>query len=260
MDNNGFFIGWQEKLHPSYKSMIRKLLVAFISVALLVIVLFVTNQSRFNNHFFKLGKINEVVGVYQNSPVPILNVSDNSLDPGISKDLLLVGYGKAGAEGIMKSIQDDLGDLNGKTIKLQGSLIYGDGKTVLELTKKENSVLELINNEVVNESPEIQKSMLELSGEIIDPKCYFGVMKPGEGKIHKSCAIRCISGGIPPVFKVSGSSKNEFYIILGQDGSKINKNVLEYIAEPVMIKGNTYEMHGWKVIEINPSDITIIQS
>lgn len=24
-------------------------------------------------------------------------------------------------------------------------------------------------------------------------------MKPGEGKAHRACAIRCIAGGIPPV-------------------------------------------------------------
>ena len=27
-------------------------------------------------------------------------------------------------------------------------------------------------------------------GEIIDPKCYAGAMKPGDGKAHKSCAAR----------------------------------------------------------------------
>lgn len=39
---------------------------------------------------------------------------------------------------------------------------------------------------------------MTLEDEIIDPKCYFGVI-PGKGKIHRSCAIRCISDGIPPV-------------------------------------------------------------
>ena len=48
--------------------------------------------------------------------------------------------------------------------------------------------------------------MMDVKGEIVDPKCFFGVMKPGEGKPHKDCAIRCILGGIPPVLKVTDES------------------------------------------------------
>ena len=39
-----------------------------------------------------------------------------------------------------------------------------------------------------------------LTGEIVDTKCHFGVMKAGEGKVHRECAVRCISGGAPPGF------------------------------------------------------------
>ena len=35
-----------------------------------------------------------------------------------------------------------------------------------------------------------------LTGEIVDSKCFLGVMNPGNLKPHKACAIRCISGGI----------------------------------------------------------------
>lgn len=39
-----------------------------------------------------------------------------------------------------------------------------------------------------------------LDGELVDSKCYLGTMKPGDGKTHKSCAILCLRGGIPPLF------------------------------------------------------------
>jgi len=38
-------------------------------------------------------------------------------------------------------------------------------------------------------------------GEIVDSKC-LGVMTPGQLTTHRACAIRCISGGIPPVLHV----------------------------------------------------------
>jgi len=37
----------------------------------------------------------------------------------------------------------------------------------------------------------------DLVGEIVDSKCYFGNMNPGNGKVHRDCAVRCMSGGIP---------------------------------------------------------------
>ena len=39
-----------------------------------------------------------------------------------------------------------------------------------------------------------------LIGEIVDSKRYLGVMNPGNGKVHRDCAVRCLSGGIPPIF------------------------------------------------------------
>ena len=39
-------------------------------------------------------------------------------------------------------------------------------------------------------------------GEIVDSKCFLGVMNPGRLTPHRACAIRCISGGVPPVLLV----------------------------------------------------------
>jgi hypothetical protein len=36
-----------------------------------------------------------------------------------------------------------------------------------------------------------------LIGEIVDTKCFLGVMNPGEGKVPRECAALCLSGGIP---------------------------------------------------------------
>ena len=35
-------------------------------------------------------------------------------------------------------------------------------------------------------------------GELVDTKCYSGVMRPATGKVHRACAIRCLRGGVPP--------------------------------------------------------------
>ena len=64
----------------------------------------------------------------------------------------------------------------------------------------------------------------KIKGEIIDPKCYFGVMKPGEGKPHRDCAIRCILGGISPMLAVKNEKgEANYYLLASSDGGSINK-------------------------------------
>ena len=77
-----------------------------------------------------------------------------------------------------------------------------------------------------------------LVGEIVDSKTYLGVMNPGQLTTHRACAIRCISGGIPPVLFVRQTNGPALYFLLvSRDGKPVNKQVLNLVAEPVQITG-----------------------
>ena len=90
------------------------------------------------------------------------------------------------------------------------------------------------------------------NGEIIDPKCYFGVMKPGRGKVHRECAIRCISGGIPPVLWVKQNNMTyQYCLLLGPNGEKINQLVLPFVADPVELKGKLFHWGNWLVMKMS---------
>jgi hypothetical protein len=54
-----------------------------------------------------------------------------------------------------------------------------------------------------------------LRGEIVDTKCYLGVMTPGEDKVHRGCAVRCISRGVPPAFLVRDASADSRILSFG---------------------------------------------
>jgi hypothetical protein len=72
----------------------------------------------------------------------------------------------------------------------------------------------------------------------VDSKCYLGVMNPGQLTTHRACALRCISGGIPPVLLVRQTNGNPLYFLLvSSDGKPVNKQVLNMVAEPVEITG-----------------------
>ena len=172
-----------------------------------------------------------------------------------------MGFGKFGADGIIKNIEKSSGSLDQKKVTLLGTLIQGDGKTLLELTKKENSLVALFDENKFDSINESFRTAFEYSGEILDPKCYFGVMKPAEGKIHKSCAIRCISGGIPPVFRaIIENGQYEYYILLGSEGQKINQEILTHIGERVVIKGTSNYRNGWSILYADPMDIVQIEN
>ncbi len=143
-------------------------------------------------------------------------------------------------------------------MKIRGTLIYHNGVTLLELTEKENALQSTskINIESHYAHQIAQLGNATLAGEIIDPKCYFGSMKPGQGKPHRSCAGLCIAGGIPPMFVVQNDNgKADYYLILGEDGAKINQEIIKHIASPISISGRIESFDEWNVIYINTNKI-----
>jgi len=260
--NREFFIGWQDKFPDEYRFFYRRLKWPVIICLILLSAIVVTLQNPFNDHQFDFGNPQEITGIYYDLPVPLLVAEEGSFPAELSRNILLVGYGKMGAEGIMEKIEAEQGDLHGRRIVLVGTLIYGDGKTLLELTDEEDSFVEMLNNQM-GEMPRIQgRSPVSLSGEIVDPKCYFGVMKPGEGKIHKSCAIRCISGGIPPIFRHETGSEQEkyrYYLMLDENNNKINREVLPFVAERMNLQGNSSEFMGWDIVYVEIEQLALRQ-
>jgi hypothetical protein len=101
----------------------------------------------------------------------------------------------------------------------------------------------------------------KIKGEIIDPKCYFGVMKPGEGKVHRDCAIRCILGGIPPVLKVMNEQgEKNYYLLVGPNGEKMNEAVQDFVAEPVEIEAKAVKQDDWIILYVKNKAVSRISA
>ena len=265
-EKKDFFIGWDKGIpRVSRKNLIIFISVVYISIPLLVFML-VKNQSIFNDHKFEFQNIQTVQGIYYAEPIPMLRINSIDSSKYTNPYLIFVGYGKKGALSIMEKIQKKHGSLVGQEIQIAGTLLYGDGHGLLELTQKEKSFIKKITHSEkhatlenksisippkgIDENAQVQTAN-KIKGEIIDPKCYFGVMKPGGGKVHKSCAIRCISGGIPPIFKVSLDSPNpsanemarhQYYILRKKGNPQFYKEILQYVGEEVVITGNVTEL------------------
>ncbi|MFT6937068.1 MAG: hypothetical protein ACJA1N_001368 [Saprospiraceae bacterium] len=254
MKEKPFYIGWQNEMSPQHKSLLKRFLIPLFILIPVLIIGVVLSQRPFNNHQFELGNVKEFTGIYHAKPYPILEITEGDLPKDFSKFALLVGYGKFGAEGTMETIEAQNGQsFDHKKITLKGSLIYGDGKIVIELTEQDNSLVEVHDERQPPSKAIFTEEEGVLVGEILDPKCYFGVMKPAVGTIHKSCAIRCISGGIPPVFRVqvNRSGDYDYYLVIDENGQEINKSILPLIGKTLDLNGKLRTENGWKVLYVN---------
>ena len=109
---------------------------------------------------------------------------------------------------------------------------------------------------VIDIQPTIQETIRDLgtvtlTGEIVDSKCYLGVMNPGQGKVHRDCAARCLSGGIPPILVTTDG--REQFLLVGPDGRALGRDALrEFIAEPIRIQGELLESGSTQLLKVDP--------
>lgn len=260
-----FFVGYGEEVPQSFRKQVRRF-IWIVAIALPILgITFVLSQRGFSLGTYELGKLTEIQGVIHTDPIPTLQVlgevDQNGNIP--SQTILLMSFGKFGAEKDLAKIEERVKATTNKNlhevlVTLEGTLDYRDGRTMFELTKKENSLLEIDDSiplgELMMELSEPSSiGKVELTGEIVDSKCYFGTMKPGEGKPHRSCAIRCISGGIPPVLITKNKEgQQEMFLLRGPNGEAIGKQLLSIIAEPVSVSGQLFAYDGWYILQVDP--------
>ena len=116
------------------------------------------------------------------------------------------------------------------------------------------------NSPMLTGTETVPLGLQTLTGEIVDSKCFLGVMNPGQLLPHRACAIRCISGGIPPVLLVRQTNGGAIYLLLvSADGKPVNQQVLDLVAEPVQITGEVERQGELLILRADPKTILRIQ-
>ena len=253
---SSFYIGWNPEAPGDYARKVKRFIGLVLALSLLIALTLVLGQRGFDDSVFELGNLTTHEGILVSDPVPMLKVSAGTADDGgtIYRSVLLIGFGKHGAEETLREIEKKNGEsAEGRPVRLQGTRIYYDGKEALELTKGADTFIGFGNTPANYQVGKTPIGEVSLSGEILDPKCALGVMKPGYGKPHRSCAVRCLSGGIPPVLRISNEQgENNYCIILGEDGKMVTDQLLKYVADQIRICGRLERQDDWLVIHTNP--------
>lgn len=253
-ESDAFYIGWMPNAPDNFARHVKKVVLVLIILVVTIGVVLALSQKKFDTGNFEFGTLTEIKGIYSKTPVPNLKIIGGKDIWGNPNYITapLVGYGKHGADGIIASLEAaNETSLDKKEITVKGTLLYNDGKLIVQIAAQDKPLVRI--GPLVTSAdilPHIKDlGTQKVKGEIIDPKCYFGVMKPGLGKPHRDCAIRCILGGIPPLLRIQNDKGAvNYYLIVGPNGEKMNSAVQDFVAEPVELEGRLVQHDDWIVM------------
>lgn len=235
--NQEFYVGYVPKPPANLAKWLKRLGIGGVLAAALVALLLTLRQPPFANSTFEFGVERDYAGVIEEWPYPILRTPERSY--------LLVAPGKHGLAPAVKGFE-------GRTIHLKGTLIERGEDRMLEVRPQTIQPLPAVQS-VPGSVQRMELGRVRLGGEIVDTKCYLGVMNPGEGKVHRDCAARCISGGAPPAFIAKDARGTPKLLLLaGPGGRPLDRQVLRYVAEPIEIDGMLVRQGSHLVLEADP--------
>jgi hypothetical protein len=218
-----FFVGYlpmPEALKPFYKWLAVFLLVLGLGFSYWVS----SSQKAVGKGQWLLAEEKTYKGYLSHDPYPILHVLGDE-----PESIILMSRGKHSSAKLTS-------ELDGNEVTVKGFPIERGGWKLLEL--RDMGDVKVVGSTTSHKAVAEPLGEVTLSGEIIDSKCFMGVMKPGEGKVHRACAAMCIAGGIPPMLVVNQSDGLRFgYILIGPEGQAAADLVIQDVAVPVSVFG-----------------------
>jgi hypothetical protein len=217
-----FYVGYLP-MPFGLKKAIRRWVLALAVMVVALAAILIAGQNPFAASDFEFQQYRDFRGALIAEPYPAIGI------PSQGSPWLLVGPGKHGV--------GDFHGLNGRAVRLKGERIFRGEDHMIELLPGSLSAVEQSGTSVPKSE---DLGEMRLTGEIVDSKCFFGVMNPGAGKVHRDCAVRCISGGIPPAFLARDSRGNVVTVLLAH----WKRDLLDHIAEPVTVRGHLTRSAG----------------
>lgn len=218
MSDGEFYVGYEPGSPPGQGRFTRAVAALLLLIALLGAIAWTLAQAPFPEANFEFGVTREWEGSLETWPAPMLATPE--------RRYLLAGAGKHGFDGA---------GFAGQRVRVRGSRIWRGPDEMIEVAE----VAPLGSG--APEPPRVVLGRVRLTGEIVDLKCYLGVMNPGAGKVHRSCAARCLSGGLPAGFLARGADGTVRVLLLAVPD---RARLLAHVAEPAVIEGELARAGG----------------
>ena len=200
------------------------------------------------------GEITTFTGTLTCDPWPTLWVSTAEHASQSVRPLLLIEEGKHGS-------RQELSALDGRTVTLRGHTLTRGELRMLELSGEADAVKQAESSAAsMSALIRTENGTVTLTGEVIDPKCFSGAMKPGDGKGHKACATLCIRGGIPPMLAVWDSDgEPTLWLLTDAQGKAFTEQSLEellpFVGDFVKVQGQAFLTGNLRLLRVDPREI-----
>ena len=232
-DDEAFFIGWADTPQADRRFFLRAGLGLMAGTAALGAGL-AALQRRPGPGAWNPDDVREWRG--QVSAAPYAMLRTHELGPGAPRTALLSCLGKCG-------VAAQIGALAGQPVVVTGSLIQRGRHSMIAVDEVGPWIRRdtaAISDPALAMPPLELLGEVDLVGEILDSKCWFGAMRPSQGKPHKACASLCIRGGIPPAFFARADGGRGALMVMRDGTSAYGPGLLALVADPVRLRGRVY--------------------
>lgn len=232
MSRDEFYIGYEADVPSGVATRVRVVVAALVGGVPVLALVALAVHARLQPSRFDFGRPHAVQGMLRRAPYPAIDLPD--------RRVWLVGQGKHGAEAALGTVPDGGVRLEGTTIArgehemlevVPGSVVP-DGSTSMPATRSSRGR--------GDGAPEAgtHDEEVTLTGEIVDSKCFLGVMNPGEGTVHRDCARMCLRGGIPPMLLVESESGHDALVhLVSSAGEPIGTALAHLAGQSVTVTG-----------------------
>ena len=241
--NDEFYIGYDTTMAPGLARYIRAAAAGLLVLALVLPLLLIAAQKRFDPGVFEFGRTRTVEGRLVEFPYPALDV-----DGVTPSSYWLVGPGKHGAAELVRG-------LDGRRVRLRGTLIERDGEKMLQLVPHEIETVAAARE--TESSVPVRIRTVSVAGELVDSKCHLGVMKPGEGTLHRDCAVRCLLGAVPPMISVRGTT--ERFALVRADLRPFFSDFPALAGRPLLVRGTLVSQGARRFLAVELDDIEFVR-
>lgn len=217
-----FYVGYLP-VPPGLRRRLRRIVLGLLLLAAPAGIAIALGHTPHPGGTFEYGHLTEVSGSLELHPLPALRVDEG----GRIHRVLLVDQGKHGVHGLEA--------LDGRPVRMAVTRIHRDRDQMFELA----STPAIDSSATPLPAPVVAAlGGVTFQGEVVDGKCDLGVMDPGDGTLHRACAVRCLSGGVPPMLLVRDRAGREVRVALAGREAPLPGDLVRQWA------GAAVEVHG----------------
>ena len=251
-DDGEFFIGYAPPMPPRLARFVTRVVVGLACAVVVWAVVVAAGHMPLEGGTFEFGHPQQFSGTIVERPYPSLRL--DAFDPSTAaRQLLLVAPGKHGADALVSGF-------DGRHVTLTGTRVHRGTQAMIEVAPGSFNFGGTLARPMTTggsgsaRSADADGRTVTVTGEIVDSKCFLGVMVPGSGKTHKECASLCLRGGIPPALFVQDRTGGSALLLLtAASGASIAAQALQFAGEAVEMTGTLSRPSDWLVLRTDPS-------